>query len=497
MLVNSNPGWILGIPAPSTGPTVVPTATGGPLEVTRAYVYTFVSSYGEEGAPSPPTLATGDDDVTWNLSNIQTTVPNQSERTIATVNIYRTITGTLGAVEYYKVGSVNIGTSTFADSMTTETASLQPALESDNWNEPPQGLQGLVVHPNGFLVGFKGKDIYFSEPFRPHAWPVDYILSVEYDIVGLGVFGQSVAILTDSTPSVATGVRPEGMTLTKADSPEPCLSRRGIVSVTAGVFYPGPDGLMLINSNGINNVTKRFLSRREWQSNYDPDAIEAAQYEMQYVAFYDRTNGFIIDMEEPYSIFVELSDYWDHDVVQNDSITGDVWLVSGNVIRKFNPVTGFSVDYVWRSKEYDTPNPLNFGACRIIYTTNVTAIGPEDIALYKEFNDARFAAGPLNPINFNVLNGVRTYSLGVTLPENSQPFSKSPLYTIGDTGAPAALRLRVYANEELVYDEPVTDTLPFRLPTGFRRTRWQVELVGNANVQSFKMAENGLELTKV
>jgi hypothetical protein len=497
MLNNGDPGWILGIPAPSTGPTVVPTATGGPLELTRAYVYTFVSSYGEEGAPSPPTLATGDDDATWNLSNIATAVPNPTERSIAYVNIYRTVTGTLGAVEYYRVTQIPFGTSTYADSQTTEQVSLNPPLESDNWNEPPQGLQGLVVHPNGFLVGFKDKDVYFSLPYRPHAWPVDYILSVEYDIIGLGVFGQSVAILTDSTPSVATGVRPEGMTLTKADSPEPCLSRRGIVSVTAGVFYPGPDGLMLINNNGIQNVTKKFVSRREWQANYNPDAIEAAQYEMQYVAFYDRNAGFIIDMEEPFSVFVELSDYWEHDVMQTDNITGDVWLVDGNIVKKFNPVTGFSVDYVWKSKEFDTPKPLNFGAFRIIYTTNVTAIGPEDVVLYKEFNDARFAAGPLNPINFNVLNGVKTYSLEVTLPENSQPFSKSPLYFIGDTGGGSSLRLRVYANEELIYDQPIDSDLPLRLPTGFRRTRWQIELVGNANVQSFKMAETASELMTI
>jgi hypothetical protein len=48
--------WLyLGVPAPTTAPTLVSTGSGGAAE-TRAYVYTYISTFGavtEESAPSP------------------------------------------------------------------------------------------------------------------------------------------------------------------------------------------------------------------------------------------------------------------------------------------------------------------------------------------------------------------------------------------------------------------------------------------------------------
>ena len=59
--------WRLGVPVPDTAPTVVPSGGSGFAD-TRNYVYTFVTEWGEEGPPSPPTEATGKIDDTWALS---------------------------------------------------------------------------------------------------------------------------------------------------------------------------------------------------------------------------------------------------------------------------------------------------------------------------------------------------------------------------------------------------------------------------------------------
>lgn len=57
----------LGVPAPETAPTL--NATGGVgSATTRSYVYTFVTQWGEESAPSPITELTGKDDDTWNVT---------------------------------------------------------------------------------------------------------------------------------------------------------------------------------------------------------------------------------------------------------------------------------------------------------------------------------------------------------------------------------------------------------------------------------------------
>jgi len=57
----------LGLPAPIDGPSIAVTG-GSAANVTRSYVYTFVTEWGEEGPPSPATEFTGKEDGSWDLS---------------------------------------------------------------------------------------------------------------------------------------------------------------------------------------------------------------------------------------------------------------------------------------------------------------------------------------------------------------------------------------------------------------------------------------------
>ena len=62
--------YVLGVTPPVTAPTVSPSG-GSPPTVTRTYVYTFVTAWGEESAPSPASSsATGNEDGTWAISNM-------------------------------------------------------------------------------------------------------------------------------------------------------------------------------------------------------------------------------------------------------------------------------------------------------------------------------------------------------------------------------------------------------------------------------------------
>lgn len=503
--------WLkLGIPRPPNAPTVTPSGGTPDLEISRAYVYTLVTAYGEESAPSPPSaVTTGNDDGSWLVGGIQTSLTgNGTYHNVTHVRVYRTITGVAGAVDYFQVsGDLPFGTTTqFTDTLDANEASLRTILISDDWEPPPENMMGLVAHPNGFLVGFWGRDIYFSEPYRPHAWPVKYILSVRYDIVGIVVVGQSVVVVTNSSPFIATGIRPDGMSLLEVNSPEGCISRRGVVSGAYGAIYPGIDGLMLLQGTTVTNLTEKFLSRREWQLNYANTTMSAAEYNGQYVAFYDDDKGFIVNLSEISQLFVELDgSWWQHDAMQGDPLTGEILLVRNNTVFKWNPVSGAATDYIWRSKVFDTPEPLNFGAYRIssdadVQDTDDVENAPEKLL----FNTERMAAAPLNPFNFHAMNKVRIVTLPTSMyPQNSQAYHKSMLYTglpgwqADTTTAIATLHLKVWADGELVYDQDVPTTDPLRLPTGFRRNLWQFELSGNANVKSFKVAETGKELARV
>lgn len=78
--------YVLGVTPPVTAPTVTPSGgTGSTL--TRSYVYTFVTQWGEESAPSPASaVATGKVDDAWVLSNLDTAPPNSGTVSAAVKN---------------------------------------------------------------------------------------------------------------------------------------------------------------------------------------------------------------------------------------------------------------------------------------------------------------------------------------------------------------------------------------------------------------------------
>lgn len=71
-------GWfVLGVVPPKTAATLAVVGGAGPTEA-RAYVYTFVTPLGEESAPSPAVLVTGNTTggASWNLSVMDVAPPN-------------------------------------------------------------------------------------------------------------------------------------------------------------------------------------------------------------------------------------------------------------------------------------------------------------------------------------------------------------------------------------------------------------------------------------
>jgi hypothetical protein len=68
--------YVLGVTPPVTAAAVTPFGGAG-VSVTRSYVYTFVTQWGEESAPSPPSIViTGKVDATWALTAMDAAPPN-------------------------------------------------------------------------------------------------------------------------------------------------------------------------------------------------------------------------------------------------------------------------------------------------------------------------------------------------------------------------------------------------------------------------------------
>lgn len=513
-----SPIYDLGVPAPIVKPTVVAQAIPiDGVEETRAYVYTFVNEWGEESGPSPASdPITGDIAQAWDLSNLDQAytgglTPNGLDKT----RIYRTVTGT-NSVDYRFVAEIGAGNPTpppniYSDTITNDSVSLNESLPSNGWSMPPSDLQGLVNMANGIMVGFSGRDLYFSEPYRPHAWPVDYQLSVDAQIIGLGVYQSGVVVCTTSNPYVATGSNPASITLTRLDDVEPCQSFRSIVNSLDGVTYASQNGLILVNQEGARNITKPLITRNEWRDEFSPATSRSASDGSRLVSFNTSSNGWLFQPLEQMGHIVKISGFADVTGVQTDPFTGEAYLISRDVIFQWNPTTTIPLNYTWKSKVFELPYPVNMGAYRLQYED---VISEEDFVPgfdYATYNASRFSAStvvtetpalstsPLNTLNLYPINGVRT-EVGVTesppVIQWRQPLGGSPLY--GDVTAIIrnSIRVRIWGDGVLRYEQEITSNEMQRLPCGYKADKWQVEFVTAQNIYSFKMAGTAKELAK-
>jgi hypothetical protein len=504
-IIAGDPAYILGVPRPTTAPTAtIATPSGAGLPEVRAYVYTFVSEFGEEGQPSDPVLITCDAADTVMLSGLEITVPDSASRSITGRKFYRTVVGN-ASTSYYYIGEIaDMSTTTFLDDVADDVLVLNNILESVYWAEPPTDLEGWVLMPNGYMVGWKGKTICFSDPYRPHAWPVEYQISTEFEVVGMSVWGTALVVGTKSQPYLGQGVTPQSFTMQKMDAVEPCLSRRGMVSTVAGAYYPSLNGLVMVNAGGINVITTDILTKEEWED-YTPRNIFAAALGLQYIAFNSDNFGFVFNPTEPKTKLVELDFFDQVTAVHTDKYTGSVYITRSGRVFEWDPNSEERLFWRWKSKEYHLPKPINFGAVKIKFAVQAQAYVPDDTnsAYLQEFNDARILY-PLNTLNSHVLNGpksvdVDTMYFSWTENQNRGPLGGSELYNFSPplNSQPAITRFRAFAGGKLVYDNAITSEDIMRLPTGFKKDVWQFELASNANVYSLQIAETGKELDKV
>jgi hypothetical protein len=193
--------------------------------------------------------------------------------------IYRSLVG--GTFQF--VAEIPIATTQYDDSKTA--AQLAGELASTFYTPPPSGLRGLVAMPNGILAGFVGNQIWFCEPYLPHAWPSGYMLTVDSPVVGLGVFGNSLFVGTTRHPYVITGSSPQTMTQEKLPLLQPCVSKRSIASDQYGVMFASPNGIVSIGSGVQDVLTESIYTRDEWALTF-PSTMSGVLYNNRYIGLY-------------------------------------------------------------------------------------------------------------------------------------------------------------------------------------------------------------------
>lgn len=471
----SSPAWLLGIPVPSAAPGVNVVGGSG-ATVSRSYVYTYVSAYDEEGAPSDPTLVNGFVNGSWNLT-WTSPLPNDMgvDRNITKVRVYRTVTSSGGVATYFLVAEFTLPTLAYSDVLTDAVVSGNAQLETFLWTPPPVDLQGLCAMPNGIIAGWRNNELWFSEPYRPHAWPAAYVLTVPFPIVGLGIVGQTLVVCTTGYPMTASGVNPAYITTSTLTTFEPCTSRESIMSAPEGVYYASPNGLVMVNPGQAANVTRDLITADRW-AELTPAKFKAARFAAAYYGYGALTGGvFEADAFEVTETFVDLDitgsqrgvmiDTRDVRVafnllasdvsivgVMNDAWSNDLFLIhDDNLYWIDNKDASPTYDvYKWRSKIFHSPKKQNMGAVKVYFTVPPTTPAQ-------------------NPVRDNTL--------------------------VQELDAGQYGLLRIYADDRhiLTYELRESGEL-IRPPSGFKAEWWQLEIEARVEVSQIQLAATVKEL---
>jgi hypothetical protein len=477
----------LAVPYPSA--PLVGSVAGSPTDtklaiVSRIYVYTFVTPFGEESEP-----CAASNTLEWRPGQTITLTGFQAApagaRAITKQRIYRTQTGSSGT-DLYFIAERDASDAAFMDNVADDA--FAEVLPSRAYNAPPDDLKGLTAMPNGMMAAFRGKDLFFSQPWLPHAWPEAYVLTCDYEIMALGAIGTSLIIMTKGKPYLAQGTDPATMQMVKMASNLPCVNPYGVVDLGLAIAYPSHEGLVLATADGQAQIaTSQLFNRQEWQA-FNPLTICAGQHNGRYVASYNSVTpdgkpavGTLIINAEASGAFLSRSDVratsFHHSIYE-----GALYFITiSGEVKRFDAPGGAPLNSYWKSKPLMLPAPENFACIRI---DTDEALKLQDIA---NINAARAAVKLANETMIqspmgSELNGapIGVYRVAGDPLLPLPPMAKTVTVNVYADGV---LKAAVTRAGEIV-----------RLPSGFKARKWEIDVFGSMRVQQIAVASTVTEL---
>jgi hypothetical protein len=486
--------YYMGVPNPTGAPTLVKTGGSGTTHEDRVYVYTYVSTFGsvlEESGPSPTaTISTVEPDATITVSGFATAPTTAAGYNITAIRIYRSVYGN-GTANYLYVGTVSVTPSTgvasgsFAD--TVLAAALGVPIPSLYFSPPPSTLSGLVSMPNGILAGFTGNEVWFCEPYLPHAWPSNYTMTVGAPIVGLGVFGQTLVVCTTSHPYLITGSSPGAMSQEKLPLLEPCVSKKSIVGDQYGVLYASPNGLVSVAPGGMDVISRPLMTRDEWQQYVLTDSIGLI-YQNMYLFFTQtgsiKTTLVFMRGDSPPLITLDASALG----VFVEKSTANIYVVdpTDSHIYQLDADTVNNLFFEWTSKKFIMQEPTNFAVMKVQADWTYIADAAAYNAILAEIIAANQAAwtasgGNLNStLNRPLVNGMLLNG-SILTPQPPQAETRN-------------VQVLLYGDGTQLYSASVVNQEPMRVPASSKPYIWEVKITGNSPVRTFRMATSITEL---
>lgn len=186
------------------------------------------------------------------------------------IEIYRTLNnGTI----YYKVGSINNGTTTFVDSVPDATLQLNELLYTtggvvDN-DRPPKCLSLHIKRDTGYYANIMtdGNEVINyrllqSVPGDIDAVPQSFFLDVDDEIIAVSSTKANVVLLCRNSIYRVDGEYDElgmgGMLSERISDTAGCVSGQSVVQALDGVFWAGADGIYFTDGFRVQRINTDF-----------------------------------------------------------------------------------------------------------------------------------------------------------------------------------------------------------------------------------------------
>jgi hypothetical protein len=394
----------------------------------------------------------------------------------------------------YTITVVNANTFTFTDTNTGTTSgdcgfaasltftddadvtTLIFPLEALDFDPPDERMKGIMSIHNGMLVGFFENTICFSEPGKPHAWPIKYRQQVDAPIVALGAYGTTLLALTNRTPWKLDGNNPQAISLTRTDYILPCVSKRSVLNIGFGVVWASAGGLAVYSTTiGTDYLTKNVHAWATWSRTVTPSALYGAYYRGRYFGS-DDTHTFLFERNEQVGGHLVQSDIR-FTAAFYDAATDEFFYAHDGKVWLWNSPNMGAAVLDWKSKVFTTKPYINLGAARVI----ADYLSDEDEAALAIENAAIIAQ---NQVLIN--DGLWCGTLGATVP-NAHLVAGSCLTPLQESYSTVAFQF--FVNKKLIYSSVRENDNPFRLPAGYRADTFEVRVATNIRVRAIHFAE--------
>lgn len=369
------------------------------------------------------------------------------------------------------------------------STSLGEACPSIYWDPPVTGLKGLVSLQNGLFAAYKDSTIYVSDWNAPHAWPYEHTVTIDYPIVGLGSFGNTIVVCTEAAPVLITVIDPTKPTTRAIQENCPCVSAGSIVSTRNGVIFASTNGLVLINSASPTFITEKIITQDEWLPLH-PESLQAAFLNNTYYGFFtnptEKAAGFLFDLDSytystVYNSIVSSGMVYTSQptkIVYNDVEQSQLYVCyplenkTQYSLNSFGTDSRINKSFRWRSKVNVSPQGLFTLSCAQVNFTKLSNLKPEPPVW-----EGRLAGSALGMVYVN------------KQPVNG--WCKTNTIELYDKTV-----FNYYVDGKLRFTKNIVDSKPFRLPSGFRGETVEIELKSNSHVHSVILASSMGELVE-